>query len=130
MFALLWAGPAVADDRLVTACQVAVAAQGHDVALSFPDATRVGNEVHLRFAFDNVLGRHAGAAVCGFRDAKAPAPPSLSRFTVMGDSSPSMFLIAHHAVWNHFTAPLRPPPDEADPPAEPRTPPRPRLPLG
>lgn len=94
--------PASAADRLVDACQVAVDVHAEHVELQFPEAKRKGSRVELTVAFESDGNVYGGVALCEFRETAPDEPPSLASLSAMGRTSPAMFLVSHHAVWEHF----------------------------
>lgn len=94
--------PASAADRLVDACKVAVEVHAEHVALQFPETSRSGWTVELTVEFESDGNIYGGVAQCDFRETAADEPPSLARLSAMGRTSPAMFLVSHHAVWEHF----------------------------
>lgn len=109
-FSILAAGTAVvaassasAADRLIDACEVAVNVHAEDVHLQFRNANRTGRSVALTIEFETEGNLYAGKANCLFRETSEDEPPSLERIEAMGQSNAGMFLMSHHAVWQHFT---------------------------
>ncbi len=100
--ALFSVAPALAADRLIDACEVAVDVHAEHVALRFPEARRNGRQVELTVEFSNGGDIYQGRAECGFRETSADEPPSLETINAMGRTGPAMFLVSHHAVWAHF----------------------------
>lgn len=96
------ASQAWAKDRLIDACEVAVAVHADSVQLSFPEAKRTAWRVDLTFQFENHGNLYAGEASCDFRVTADDEPPSLQNLETMGERSAAMFLKSHHAVWSHF----------------------------
>lgn len=112
-------GGELARDRLVEACEVAVLAHADRVTLHFSEARRSGLDITLDVQVDGPGGRHIGEAHCAFRDMPQHEPPSLLGFEALGKSGYGLFLVSHHAIWEHFTRHLRPPVEAVAPEREP-----------
>lgn len=105
--ALMTVAPASAADRLIDACEVAVNVHAEHVELQFPDAVRTGLNVRLAIEFESEGAIYSGEAQCAFRETADDEPPSLRSLQAMGRTNAAMFLVSHHAVWEHFAGGVR-----------------------
>ena len=111
-----------AQERLVTACEVAVLAHADGVALSLSLAEQSAAAVTLEVSFTNGGKTYRGEAECRFRDSDRGEPPSLAHLEVMERSGPGMFLISHLAIWEYFAGPVHREEANSDPEPEQRLP--------